>query len=224
MEWELLAGVPEQTARRVLASARRRRFPRGQAIFHEGEAGASVHLVARGRVAVRVMTPLGDVATLDVVVPGAMLGEMALLCPGERRSATAVALETTETLVIDEAVFSPLRREEPAVADALFQVLGARMRQLNGRLLEAYFVPTDTRVLRRVLELVEVYGDVVAMTQEDLAGLAGTTRATVNRVLRREEERGSLSLGRGRVTVIDQLALAHRAGRPLLTSPRTQVR
>ena len=39
------------------------------------------------------------------------------------------------------------------------------------------------------------------MTQEDLAGMAGTSRATVNRVLRDEERRGTVRLGRGRILI-----------------------
>jgi len=70
-------------------------------------------------------------------------------------------------------------------------------------------------VLRRLLELVSVYGGreptVVPLTQEDLAGLAGTSRATVNRVLREEEKRGALALGRGRTTILDPEALARLA-------------
>jgi CRP/FNR family cyclic AMP-dependent transcriptional regulator len=76
-------------------------------------------------------------------------------------------------------------------------------------------VPADKRVLRRLLELGDLYAEadgatVVPLTQEDLAGLAGTSRATVNRVLREEEARGSVKLGRGRTTVLDRDALARR--------------
>ncbi len=52
------------------------------------------------------------------------------------------------------------------------------------------------------------------LTQDDLAGLAGTSRATVNRVLRDEQERGTVELGRGRTTVVDAEELARRAGMP----------
>jgi len=62
-------------------------------------------------------------------------------------------------------------------------------------------------VLRRLLEL----GETVELTQEELAQLAGTSRATVNRVLREEEKRGALRLDRGRVTVIDSDSLRRRA-------------
>lgn len=211
MEWDLLRDLPQESRRDLLTGSRRRRFARREVLFHEGDPAASMHLVAKGRIALRVTTPLGDVATLDVVVAGGVLGEMALLAPDGVRSATAIALEPTETHVIDAATFADLRREQPALSDALVTLLAARVRQLNGRLLEALYVPADCRLLRRLLELGQMYGSDIPLTQEDLAGLAGATRATVNRVLRREEKAGAVALGRGRVTILDSKALARRA-------------
>jgi CRP-like cAMP-binding protein len=79
--------------------------------------------------------------------------------------------------------------------------------------IEAYYVPAERRVLRRVREMLDLYGEgVVPLTQEDIAGLAGTSRATVNRVLRDEEKRGTLRLQRGKTTVLEPEALARRAG------------
>jgi CRP/FNR family transcriptional regulator, cyclic AMP receptor protein len=78
-------------------------------------------------------------------------------------------------------------------------------------------VSAERRVLRRVAELADVYaagvnGEVqIQLTQEELAGLAGTSRATVNAVLRDAQERGLLALGRGRVAVRDGDELTRRA-------------
>ena len=46
------------------------------------------------------------------------------------------------------------------------------------------------------------------MTQEHLAEMAGTSRATVNQVLREEERRGTVALSRGCTTVMDLEELA----------------
>lgn len=211
MDWELLGGLPDESVRRILSDARRRRFAKREVIFHQGDPAASVHLVARGRVAVRVSTSLGDVAMLDLLGPGELLGEMALLSSDAVRSATAVALEPTETLAIDSDRFAAIRADEPAVCDVLIRLLVARVRQLNLRLVETMYVPVDVRLLRRVLELAEAYDDVITLTQEDLAGLAGATRATVNRVLRREQAFGTILLSRGQLRVLDRTTLARRA-------------
>ena len=75
---------------------------------------------------------------------------------------------------------------------------------LNDRLLEALYIPADRRIVRRLVELTDVYSaSDVPLTQEELAQLAGTSRATVNQVLRREEERVTVELQRGRTLVLD---------------------
>ena len=81
------------------------------------------------------------------------------------------------------------------------------MRRTNELLLDALFVSAERRVLRRLLEL----GSPVMLTQEELAQLAGTSRATVNRVLRDEEKRGTVELTRGRITVVDRQTIKRTA-------------
>ena len=84
------------------------------------------------------------------------------------------------------------------------------MRRLSELLVEAHYEPADTRVLRRVAELAGD-GGTVPLTQEEISNLAGTSRATVNRVLRDAQDRGEIELRRGRITVLDGERLAARA-------------
>lgn len=210
MEPPLLATLDEAERRAVLAQARRRRFAKGEVLFHEGDLGDALHLLVKGRVAIRVTTPLGEVATLSILGGGAAFGELALLAPDSRRTATAVALEATETLALGRTAFEGLRSRHPAVERAVVDGLAASVARLSAQLLEALYLPADRRVVRRLLGLVEVYGPVVPLTQEELAQLAGTTRPTVNRVLRDAEAAGLVALGRGRVEVRDPEGLRRR--------------
>ncbi|HKN88716.1 MAG TPA: Crp/Fnr family transcriptional regulator [Acidimicrobiia bacterium] len=216
-DWPLLRSLPEEDRRRVLAAARRRRFARREVLFHEGDPGDTLHLIDKGRVALRIATPLGDVATIGVLGRGDVVGEMAVLEEGGRRGATVIALEPTETLSIDRAHFLDLRRRYPAVDLLLFEALMAHVRRIDAQLMEALFVPVDRRVVRRLQSLADIYASVgqsddidVTLTQDDLASLAGTSRATVNRVLRQAEEAGALSLSRGRIRVTSRSMLANR--------------
>ena len=204
MEWPLFAGLPQDDVQAVLRTARRRTFAKGEVVFHHGDPGDSLQLVAKGRFAVRVMTPVGDVATLGIRGPGESFGEMALVDPESHRSATVQALEPAETLAL---AYSQLGHVRGAVDRMLVVLLADQVRRSNQLLLDAFYVPAERRVLRRLLEL----GETVVLTQEELAQLAGTSRATVNRVLREEEKRGALRLDRGRVTVLDVDALRRRA-------------
>lgn len=200
--------------RRVEATGRTRRFGRGEFLFHHGDPASALFLITQGLVAVRLTTEDGNVVTVDIATPGEVLGELALLRPGGRRSATALALEPVVALAVDRSVFDELRREVPRVTELLLDLLADRIRYLDERLVEALYVPADVRVLRRLWELTRHYGDTVPFRQEDLAGLAGTTRASVNRVLRRMEVAGSVRLGRARVTVLDRASLQKAAGLP----------
>ena len=212
MRWELLRDVPDAEVRRVLSIARRRTFARGEVVFHEHDPADSLHLIARGRVAVRITTPLGDTALLALRGPGEAFGELALVSgPEALRSATVEALEPVETHAVYRREFDALRREHPQVGEVLVALLADAVRRTNGLLLDAYYAPADTRVLRRLAELAAAApaGD-VRLTQEDLACLAGTSRATVNRVLRAAQRRGTVELARSRVRVADPAALLRR--------------
>jgi CRP-like cAMP-binding protein len=203
----MLEGVPDEEIRRLLSVARRRSFSRNEVVFHQGDPAESMHLIWSGRFAVRIRTPVGDATTLAILGPGESFGELALLGEDPERSATVVALERGETRSIARADLARLRRDHPEVNELLLRLLAARIRRTNDLLTEALYVPADKRVLRRLRELAELYGGddghVIPLTQEEIAELAGTSRATVNRVLRAEERNGSLELRRGRTTVLD---------------------
>jgi len=51
----------------------------------------------------------------------------------------------------------------------------------------------------------------VPMTQSSLAGMAGTTRPTVNKVLARLAAEGLIRIGHGGVDVLDLVGLQRRA-------------
>jgi CRP/FNR family transcriptional regulator, cyclic AMP receptor protein len=216
VDWPILRSLSEEDRRRVLASTRRRRFARREVLFHEGDPGDTLHLIDKGRVVVRITTPLGEVATLGVLGRGEVVGEMAVLEEGGRRGATVAALEPTETLSMDRARFLDLRQAHPAVDRLLVEILAAHVRRIDSQLVESLFVPVERRVLRRLLALGDLYttgenGPVdVPFTQDELASLAGTSRATVNRVLRQVEEAGGVSLRRGHIRILDKDMVARR--------------
>jgi CRP-like cAMP-binding protein len=212
MQWRLLTGFPEEDVQRLIAIARRRRFDRKEVVFHRDDPGDSLHLIAKGRFAIRIMTPLGDTATIAVRGPGESFGEMALVADNPRRTATVVALEDAETYAVYKDDFHRLRAEHASIDDVLFAFLVGEVRMLNERLLEALYIPADRRILRRLHDLVrDVPGGEIPLTQDELAELAGTTRSTVNRVLRDEERRGTVALSRGRTRVLDPTQVARRA-------------
>jgi len=215
----LLDELSDQDRDRLLAVSGRRTFARNEVVFHEGEPGETLHIVQRGRLAVRVTSTGGDVATLAVLSPGRFFGELALLQDHHSRTATVVALESAETVTLSRAVFAEARRSHPELVDVVNRLLAETVERLSQALLEAMYLGVDERVARRLVELAEIYGSgtariVVPITQDELAGMAGTTRPTANLVLGRLAEAGAVRLERGRIEVTDLAALRRNGGLP----------
>jgi CRP-like cAMP-binding protein len=212
VEWRLLSGVSAEDVRRLVAVAQRRTYRRGQVVFHDEDAGDALHLVVDGHFAVRVTLPTGESVLLAIIGPGDAFGELALVS-GSSRGATVQAFSDGETLALHRDAFEALRRARPQVDRSLAEILAERLRRVNDLLTEAHYVEADVRVRRRLVELGEAFDGTIPLTQEEIAQTAGTSRATVNRVLREEEAAGAVELGRGRTTITDAAALQARATR-----------
>jgi CRP/FNR family cyclic AMP-dependent transcriptional regulator len=212
----VLAGLPAADRDRVLQAGRRRHYARGETLFHYGDPADALHLLDRGRVAVRVHTPQGDQVILNVLGPGKVFGELALIEPQSRRTATVTALEACETIALQRNQFESLRAADPQVDRFLVASLAAQVARLSEHLLEMLFVPTHLRVIRRLLVLAEEFANAtIPVTQEELGLMSGTTRPTVNEVLRDLERQGAVRLSRGRIQVLDAPGLQQRLDRSL---------
>lgn len=199
--------LDEDTRRAVLAAARRRSFRANEVIFHEDDPADSFHVIDTGLVAIRASTPLGDTATFTLLGPNEFFGEVALVTNAKRRTASAVAKLATRTISLHRDDLAALRISHPAVTELLLTALAEQIARLSSQLVDAYYVPVNKRIFRRLLHTAEVVGPsaaglVVPLTQDDLAGLAGTSRLTVNRVLQEMRRRGLVELRRGRIRVV----------------------
>jgi CRP/FNR family cyclic AMP-dependent transcriptional regulator len=218
-DWSLLASLPEIEREQLLARTRRRTYARNEVLVREGDPSDSLHLVEEGRLAVRVGTAAGDTAMLNVIGPADWFGELSLLGAGApTRTATVVALETATTRALTATAFAELRQRHPATGELLLTLLSRRVEELSSRLVEVMYDSLDRRVYRSLLHLVRLYGDgdpthpvTVRLTQEQLAGLVGSTRSSVNEILQKLASVGVVELGRGRIVVHQPGELGRKA-------------
>ena len=211
-ELSALVGLDEAVLR---STCRRRHFARGEVVFHEGDPVGAIHLLDKGRVAVRLTTPLGDVATVDVLQQGDTFGEQALIDRSAFRSATVTALDNVETLALDIASAEQLRVQHPRIDRFLLMVVSARLSATSQRLLEALYLPADVRVFRCLCRLAAIFvtesQPCIPLTQNDIGSMTGATRSTVSRLLRQAQLDGIIAVTRSRLEVRDSEELRRRA-------------
>src|SRR5688500_1447265 len=181
----------------------------------EGEASDHVIVLLSGRAKVSSYTEDGKEVVLAFRGPGELLGDFSAL-DGAPRSATVAALETIEALILGSEKFLAFLEDHPRVAILLLRTWSHRVRDADRKRVEFGAYDTPGRVARRLLELVERYGDSqgkisLSLTQDELAGWTGSSREAVSKALREFRDRGWISTGRRTISVIDVDALRNRA-------------
>ncbi len=196
----------------------RRPFRRGSFIMTEGEASDHVVVLLAGRAKVSSYTADGKEVVLAVRGPGELLGDFSAL-DGAPRSATVSALEPIEALIIASERFRDFLEDHARLAVLLLQTWSRRVRDADRKRVEFGAYDTPGRVARRLLELVDRYGEdegttvhiSISLTQDELAGWTGSSREAVSKALREFRDRGWITTGRRSISVLDIDALRARA-------------
>ncbi len=216
----LFIGCDIDLLRTLAGRLRLRRFRRNEVIFHQGDAGDTLHIIASGSVKIVLPSAEGDEAIIATLQPPDFFGELALL-DSQPRSATATAVEPTETLALSRSVFLELVNAHDQLRDALLAALVRELRRLTGHVEELHFLDLAGRLAHRLAQLAHEKapsgsGEVSLdwpYTQSDLAAMIGGTRQSVNKLLGSLIADGLVRLERDSLVVMDPEALAERAER-----------
>ncbi|WP_262031181.1 Crp/Fnr family transcriptional regulator [Microvirga sp. Mcv34] len=195
---------------RIAALCTSRRMLDGETLFLKGDPGDALYGVRRGQIVITTTTDTGRQLTLNILGPGDVFGEIALL-DGHSRSADAVASGNVELFVIRRSDFQDLLKRQPDITTRIIELLCERLRFSSERLEEASLLSLKTRLARRLLKLAEDFGEDIDITQEELSVLVGAGRETVNRQLQKWRKSGVVDLGRARVRIIDVARLQQEA-------------
>lgn len=213
-EVPLLGDLSEDELTTVADSLTRRTFARGMIIFHKGSLGQNLYIVETGKVRIFLLSEAGQEISVNIYGPGQVFGELSLL-DGLPRSAGAVAMETTVTLMLHRDDFLRYLEAHPCMFRSTLAVLSARLRYMTSYAESLAFLDVYGRVASKLLELAERYGlpstDGIEidlrLTQGDLASWVAATREFVNKVLGTFRDQGLVKLDGQRIVVLDQRGL-----------------
>lgn len=191
-----------------------RRFSANQIIFHLGDPGGLLYIISHGKVKISHSTPDGQEALLAILGQGDFFGELALL-DETPRSATAEALEPTDTLTLHRTEFMRFIELHPAFARHVLYVLARRIRHMNNQISDIFFLDLPGRLARTLLILANQHGVPakegthieLALTQTDLAEMTGATRVSINKALGRFRRSGWIQVKGRKFTIVNAPAL-----------------
>jgi CRP/FNR family transcriptional regulator, cyclic AMP receptor protein len=203
---------------RLALTMARRRFRRNEVIFHEGDPGDSLHVVVEGRIKITRESADGAEAIVVILIPGESFGELVML-DGAPRSATATAMEPTETMTMSRATFVELVESGSPFRARLLAGIAQRIRRLTDQLAEVHFLDLAGRLALQLSRLAETSSPgatkdielATSLTQSDLAAMVGGTRQRVNQIIGDFTDEGLLDYEGGRIVVRDLERLRERA-------------
>ena len=215
----LFAALPKADLADLATRFTPRNLRRGSRIFRQGDPGDALFVVDEGSVKISTIASDGREVILAVIGPGELFGELSLFDRG-LRSADATALEDARLLALSLETFRPYLMSHPAVAIELLSVLASRIRNTDQALQDALYSDVPGRLAKKLLELAERYGKEadgklvidLAVTQDELARMVGSSRESVNKALSSFMSRGSLGQHERRDVILDQAYLRRRAG------------
>ncbi len=193
----LFAGLTREERGLVAGFCRVQVVEKGQTIFDEGTESKELTFVIFGRAKI-VKAAQGRDVILGLFGPGEPLGVMAVL-DGNAYPATAIALEPTTLLHVQDREFFGLLGQHPGMTRHLIQGLVMRQFEVTRRLADLTG-SVEFRMARLFLTLAEragrVEGDAaeidLALSRKEIADLAATTIETAIRVMSRWGKDGTV--------------------------------
>lgn len=196
-------GLPPVLLEKWQGNLNRKRFAKRQRLIFPSSCQDVIFFLISGKVKIAYYSEDGKEFTITILSAGEIYSQHSL--------AVATALENTEILYLSMADFQGMMDECPELARRLVRVLGQILRLTNDLILDLAFREAALRLARvfwrssqstRLDSHREESILTFFLTNEELASLSGTTRQTVNEILRHWEQQGIVELHRGHVVLL----------------------
>ncbi len=185
---------------RLAATAREKRYAKGETIFRAGDPADAVCIVKEGRVHLMHFLEGGQASTTCVMTNG----ETFCCLPALDRQpypVDAIAAVDSTVVRIPTGAFHELLEKNPSFLQETLCLFCDRLRQVEHRSCMAYD-SVERRLTQVLVTLSKKFGHTIPLTKHELAELANTTVETTIRVVSQLKKQGVLKTSRGSTTIV----------------------
>lgn len=202
----------------MAAAAPMRTYHRGELVYTPHQPLETLFILKKGRIRIFRVSPDGRALTTAIVEPGTIFGEMVIVGQ-QMHDSFAEALDDVVICVMSKADVQRLLLGDVRIAARISATLGRRVGELEQRLSDAIFKSVPERIAGTLVTLAASNpgrplgrGVQVRLTHEQLAALAGTSRETTTKILNEYAAQGLVSLGRGKISILDPERMRRMSG------------
>jgi CRP/FNR family transcriptional regulator len=205
---QIFSGLSRDEMSHIALRARSVRKARGEFIYLPGDSADFVYFLRQGRVKLSVLAESGKEIAIDIIQPGEIFGEFALVDEAPRSNMTQ-ALDDLLIWAFPKRDFTQLLASQSKLALNYIRLVGDRRRRMEKKLSDITSKAVSARICELLHELstssaaveTAVADYIVPLTHYDVASLIGAARQTTTTILNDLERRGIIELGRGWVRV-----------------------
>jgi CRP-like cAMP-binding protein len=184
-------------------------FAAGATVFLQGDEGDALYRVIEGLIEISVVAPNGRKLSLNLMRPGDVFGEIALLDNGARTT-SAIAVESCKLARIPRSAMRNLMAEKPEISVELIEILCGRLRWVSQQVEDQVFLPLPVRLAKRLFMLsdrLDGRDQELNLSQDELASFVGASRESTNKILNAWRRKRWIDMSRGTIKILDRSAL-----------------
>ena len=190
-------------------------YGKNETIYIPGDPSETVFLLKKGRVKISRLSEEGREATLAILEPGEIFGELEALQAVPRESLVQ-ALEPVMVCEIRREDFNRYLYQYPEVGGRVIKWFGGRLRQIETRVSDLVFKSASARLAHLLLDLghsmgIRENGSVrlqSRLTHQNLANLIGTSRETVSTLISQFVNHGLIAQDKRYILILDENRLS----------------
>ncbi len=202
--------------RDLVALTKNKAVSTGETVIRQGDVGADMYLIAKGRVKVTINLADDEEIVIGEMLPGDAFGEIALF-DAMPRTATVTALEPSAFYVLEREPFCGFLLAHPQVAIQILAAMSQRLRRSDDFIKESLYCNVGTRLADTLRKLAHAYGKntreglhiELAFSERELSEIAGVPASVVSAHLRHWQNEGLIKSQRGCLTLVRPEELAH---------------
>ena len=205
----LFASFPDEQLRTLATLVTRRSASRGSIIIAAGDQTDALYIILSGRFKVMMSDAEGKEVILAILSGGEFFGEMGLVDDAPR-SASVVAIEPCELLVLTRRDFKKCMAENADMAMGVMRGLVRRLREADRKIGSLALLDVYGRVARLLLDMAETVDGQKMVTKrlpkQDIAKMIGASREMVSRVMKDLQTGGYIEMRGSSIVLRDTIA------------------
>ena len=211
--------LPVAVKREVEANCIQKEFHKGETVCARGEKPSGVYFLRTGRIKISTASERGKEITIGFQAPPHSFCE-AQIVTDSNILYSYTSIEESTLSFLNRCAFNLIRERHPAVNEMLLQYTSQYFINFARMFDRTLLLPLEQRVASRLFALSAVIGDrpegegdglVVPLSQSDLASVMNASRQSINRILKRFEKDGLVSLPFHSIVVRSPQNLLERA-------------